>query len=167
MYQSSLFYLQAFSLGIINCSAELYLIVLRELERAMQSLGFNPTKQEVEEMMNIMDVDGDRTIDFGEFCMVVNHVKKKKGRYDEMRQVALCFVHAHAYTVFACLGSNWVTTTGRLLDLNTCLLNKNVGILFSAFLNGTANELACFSSHYSFPAESLAGKLKIPCYKVF
>ena len=38
------------------------------------------------------------------------------------------WVHAR----FACLSSDWATTTGRLLGLTTCLLHEDGGILLCA-----------------------------------
>ena len=38
-----------------------------ELETVMRSLGQNPTKEELEEMINIVDSDGNGNVDFGEF----------------------------------------------------------------------------------------------------
>ena len=36
-------------------------------------------------MLTLMDVDGDRTVDFEEFCMIMEYIKECKGKYGEIR----------------------------------------------------------------------------------
>ena len=59
--------------------------IFSELERAMQSLGYKLSPKEVRGISTVMDVDGDRTIDFSEFCMIVDHMKQRKGEYNKLR----------------------------------------------------------------------------------
>ena len=42
-----------------------------ELHTAMTALGFNPKKEEVAKMVKEMDKDGDATVDFEEFCIMM------------------------------------------------------------------------------------------------
>lgn len=46
-------------------------ITLEELAHMIQSLGENPTKEEVQEMISEVDDDGDGTIDFDEFLNIM------------------------------------------------------------------------------------------------
>ncbi|XP_078493164.1 uncharacterized protein LOC108950397 [Ciona intestinalis] len=58
---------------------------LSELEMALRALGYNPTDDEIEEVTSLMEVDGDVTIDFSEFCMIVEHMKELKGEDGDLR----------------------------------------------------------------------------------
>jgi len=47
-------------------------ITSQELGIVMQSLGQHPTQEELEDMINEMDVDGNGTVDFDEFIMMMS-----------------------------------------------------------------------------------------------
>jgi len=42
-----------------------------ELHTAMKALGFEPKKEEISKMVKDMDKDGDATVDFEEFCIML------------------------------------------------------------------------------------------------
>ena len=42
-----------------------------ELHTAMKALGFEPKKEEIAKMVREMDKDGDATVDFEEFCVML------------------------------------------------------------------------------------------------
>jgi len=57
-------------LSLISKSADLMWvgnIDEKELRSAMRALGFNPTREEVSELMYLVDDDGSGTIEFEEF----------------------------------------------------------------------------------------------------
>nr|XP_018671647.1 calmodulin-related protein-like isoform X2 [Ciona intestinalis] len=58
---------------------------LSELEMALRALGYNPADDEIEEVTSLMEVDGDVTIDFSEFCMIIEHMKELKGEDGDLR----------------------------------------------------------------------------------
>ena len=45
-----------------------------ELKEAMQALGQSPTDEEVEDLVRQVDVDESGTIDFGEFCQLMENI---------------------------------------------------------------------------------------------
>uniref|UniRef100_F6RE33 EF-hand domain-containing protein n=2 Tax=Ciona intestinalis TaxID=7719 RepID=F6RE33_CIOIN len=57
-----------------------------DLDVALRALGFSPSESEVEDVIALMDVDGDKTIDFTEFCMIIEYLQFKKGKYGELRE---------------------------------------------------------------------------------
>jgi len=59
--------------------------ICSDLDVALRALGYNPATEEVEELTEMMNVDGDKTIDFGEFCMIIEHLKETKGECGELR----------------------------------------------------------------------------------
>uniref|UniRef100_H2Y5V3 EF-hand domain-containing protein n=1 Tax=Ciona savignyi TaxID=51511 RepID=H2Y5V3_CIOSA len=59
---------------------------LSELDMALRALGYNPTDDDIEEMTSLMEVDGDRTLDFSEFCMIIEHMKELKGEDGDLRE---------------------------------------------------------------------------------
>ena len=44
----------------------------KELKVAMRALGFEPKKEEIRKMVNDLDKDGDGTIDFDEFMLLMS-----------------------------------------------------------------------------------------------
>lgn len=55
------------------------------MDPAVRSLGYNPTDKEIEKIVNIINVDDDSTIDFSEFCMIVEFMNEQSGKYNKMR----------------------------------------------------------------------------------
>merc|ERR1711898_74210 len=57
-----------------------------ELHTAMKALGFEPKKEEVAKMVKEMDKDGDATVDFEEFCiMLAEKMNQKDGKEEIMK----------------------------------------------------------------------------------
>merc|ERR1712167_517999 len=55
-----------------------------ELHTAMKALGFEPKKDEIAKMVKEMDKDGDQTVDFEEFCIMMAEKMNQKDGKDEM-----------------------------------------------------------------------------------
>merc|ERR1711966_585918 len=55
-----------------------------ELHVAMKALGFEPKKEEIAKMVKEMDKDGDATVDFEEFCIMMAEKMNQKDGKDEM-----------------------------------------------------------------------------------
>lgn len=49
----------------------------KELGVAMRTLGLNPTEDELLNIINEFDVDGNGKIDFGEFCQMMKCMNKE------------------------------------------------------------------------------------------
>ncbi|XP_020627191.1 neo-calmodulin-like isoform X2 [Orbicella faveolata] len=56
------------------------IITTRELGSIMRSLGFNPTEEELQTMINEVDYDGNGVIDFPEFVKLMEDQKKPDER---------------------------------------------------------------------------------------
>merc|ERR1712199_48101 len=57
-----------------------------ELHTAMKALGFEPKKEEISKMVKEMDKDGDATVDFEEFCvMMAEKMNQKDGKEEMMK----------------------------------------------------------------------------------
>ena len=63
---------------------------IKELGVAMRTLGLNPTEEELLNMVNEYDVDGNGKIDFGEFCKMMKEMNKET---DQVRLFCLAFNH--------------------------------------------------------------------------
>merc|ERR1712070_1273386 len=50
----------------------------------MKALGFEPKKEEIAKMVKEMDKDGDATVDFEEFCIMMAEKMNQKDGKDEM-----------------------------------------------------------------------------------
>merc|ERR1712127_105038 len=55
-----------------------------ELHTAMKALGFEPKKEEIAKMVKEMDKDGDATVDFEEFCVMMAEKMNQKDGKEEM-----------------------------------------------------------------------------------
>merc|ERR1712224_861721 len=55
-----------------------------ELMTAMKALGFEPKKEEIAKMVKEMDKDGDATVDFEEFCIMLAEKMNQKDGKEEM-----------------------------------------------------------------------------------
>merc|ERR1711990_604938 len=55
-----------------------------ELHTAMKALGFEPKKEEISKMIKEMDKDGDATVDFEEFCVMMAEKMNQKDGKEEM-----------------------------------------------------------------------------------
>ncbi|CAH3036246.1 unnamed protein product [Porites lobata] len=60
------------------------IITTRELGAIMRSLGFNPTEEELQTMINEVDYDGNGVIDFPEFVKLMEDQKKPDEREADM-----------------------------------------------------------------------------------
>merc|ERR1712094_113896 len=61
-----------------------------ELHTAMKALGFEPKKEEIAKMVKEMDKDGDATVDFEEFCvMMAEKMNQKDGKEEMLKGFAL------------------------------------------------------------------------------
>lgn len=52
---------------------------------ALGALGYKTTDEEIQELAYLMEVDGDMTMDFSEFCMIVEYMREEKGMEAELR----------------------------------------------------------------------------------
>merc|ERR1712227_277426 len=55
-----------------------------ELHTAMKALGFEPKKEEIAKMVKEMDKDGDATVDFEEFCVMMAEKMNQKDGKEEL-----------------------------------------------------------------------------------
>merc|ERR1711998_347522 len=55
-----------------------------ELHTAMKALGFEPKEEEIAKMVKEMDKDGDATVDFEEFCVMMAEKMNQKDGKEEM-----------------------------------------------------------------------------------
>merc|ERR1712070_705269 len=55
-----------------------------ELHTAMKALGFEPKKEEIAKMVREMDKDGDATVDFEEFCVMMAEKMNQKDGKEEL-----------------------------------------------------------------------------------
>ncbi|XP_076807429.1 neo-calmodulin-like [Clavelina lepadiformis] len=60
-------------------------IDLGNLRVALPALGFNLEDEELEELIDLLEVQNDTTLNFREFVMVVEHLKDLKGDEEELR----------------------------------------------------------------------------------
>merc|ERR1712205_39229 len=56
----------------------------KELENAMQALGFEPKKAEIKKMVDDLDKDGDGTVDWDEFVLLMSGKMSDKDLKDDM-----------------------------------------------------------------------------------
>ena len=66
-------------------------ITLSELRDVMKSLISNPTEAELRDMINEVDTDGNGTVDFNEFCAMMEKKKEKSHLQDELKNAFLAF----------------------------------------------------------------------------
>lgn len=64
---------------------------IRELGVAMRTLGLNPTEEELLNMINEYDVDGNGKIDFFEFCKMMKEMSKETDQ--ELIRLAFKYVY--------------------------------------------------------------------------
>ena len=64
------------------------MITVEELATVIQSLNEHPTKEEIQEMMNEVDADGDGTVDFEEFLSIMAR-KMKVFNYKEISIIVI------------------------------------------------------------------------------
>ncbi|KAF5833502.1 calmodulin-like protein [Dunaliella salina] len=66
-------------------------ITTKELGTVMRSLGQNPTEAELQDMINEVDADGNGTIDFPEFLMLMARKMKETDQEEELREAFKVF----------------------------------------------------------------------------
>ncbi|KAH3848093.1 calmodulin-A-like [Dreissena polymorpha] len=66
-------------------------ITTQELGTVMRSLGQNPTDNELKDMINEVDIDGNGTIDFAEFLTMMANKMKDSDQEEEMREAFRVF----------------------------------------------------------------------------
>ena len=66
-----------------------------ELGIVMQALGQNPTEDELEKMIQEVDVDGNREIEFEEFVMLMYKMMNEPDPEEELIEVFKRFVFSH------------------------------------------------------------------------
>ena len=89
----------------------------------MKLLGQSPTEDEIRQMMDEADKDGDESIDFVEFCKLMNHQLEEQNKYDELEKVFMAFCKKGKSTldfrdlrdVFVSLGTHVSTDDCKLL----------------------------------------------------
>merc|ERR1712159_911400 len=74
---------EAFDLFDIDGSGA---IDAKELKVAMQALGFEPTQSEVDRMVADIDIDGNSTVEFGEFVEMMEGKMSEKDQVEEMKK---------------------------------------------------------------------------------
>ncbi|XP_052768599.1 calmodulin-beta-like [Mya arenaria] len=60
-------------------------ITTKELGTVMRSLGQDPSEQELVDMINEVDMDGNKTIDFDEFCLMMKKRSSEQNADDDLR----------------------------------------------------------------------------------
>lgn len=68
---------------------------IRELGVAMRTLGLNPTEEELLNMVNEYDVDGNGKIDFFEFCKMMKEMSKET----DQELIRLAFKYVYFWSV--------------------------------------------------------------------
>ncbi|XP_020092609.1 neo-calmodulin-like [Ananas comosus] len=66
-------------------------ITSEELETVIKSLGQNPSKEELHEMIRDIDCDGNGTIEFGEFLNLMARKMKENDSEEELREAFKVF----------------------------------------------------------------------------
>ena len=66
-------------------------ITTKELGTVMRNLGQNPSKDELEEMVNSVDDDGTGSIEFPEFLLLMSRKMKDTGVEDEIKEAFKLF----------------------------------------------------------------------------
>ena len=61
-------------------------ITVEELGVVMKAMGQEPTKRELQDMVNVIDADGNGTIDFPEFLMMMSRKKNEMDSEEEMQK---------------------------------------------------------------------------------
>ena len=67
-----------------------------------------------------------------------------------------------AYSLFACLLSDWAPATDRLLCPTTCLPHEDMDVSLSALPKDTTGKLSGFSPHCPFRVKRRAGMPRVP-----
>eukprot|EP00249_Psilotum_nudum_P012010 c23528_g1_i1 orf=199-648(+) len=70
-------------------------ITMEELGTVMRSLGQNPTKTELQNMINEVDVDGNGTVDFSEFLSLMAAKMKDTDPEEELKEAFKVFDQDH------------------------------------------------------------------------
>jgi len=73
----------------------------KELGTVMRSMGGNPTEQELQDMINDVDADGNGSIDFNEFLTMMSHKVPDQKENEEIRE---------AFNLFDKDGNGQITT---------------------------------------------------------
>jgi len=66
-------FLQVFQFFDVNQTKTMH---MNDLYMALRALGFTLPSEQVEDIIELMNVDGDKYIDFSELCLIIDHVKK-------------------------------------------------------------------------------------------
>jgi calmodulin len=75
-------------------------ITTKELATVMRSLGQNPTEAELQDMINEVDADGNGTIEFDEFLVMMSKKVKENESNDDIKE---------AYQVFDRDGDGYIS----------------------------------------------------------
>lgn len=93
---------------------------MEELALAIQYLNEHPTKEEIQEMMNEADVDGDGTVDFEEFLTVMSRKMKVKFINEKNKLIILYLYYICTYIIKIFERSNYIfKIDGLLYDRKT------------------------------------------------
>merc|ERR1712156_285363 len=66
-------------------------INLKELTNIMKSLGRDPSEEEIKDMINNIDLDGNQVVDFNEFLLMMGHTSTDTDKTAELKQVFAIF----------------------------------------------------------------------------
>lgn len=110
-------YKEAFSLFDKDNSGS---ITANELGTVMQTLGQNPTKAEIQDMINEVDIDGNSSIEFEEFVQLMENNMKDVDNEEEIRQ---------AFEMFDKNGDGFISAKElkyMMTSLGECLTEEEV-----------------------------------------
>merc|ERR1712099_212252 len=85
-------------------------ITTKELGTVMRSLGQNPKEEELNEMINEIDEDGNGTVDFDEFLIMMSKKIKENDSEEELRE---------AFKVFDADGNGYINA----VELRQVMMN--------------------------------------------
>ncbi|KAF3325281.1 calmodulin-like protein 11 [Carex littledalei] len=90
-------------------------ITFEELAAVIKSLGQNPSKEELNDMINDVDSDGNGTIEFGEFLNLMSRKLKENDSEEELKEAFKVFDKDQNGYISACELRNVMINLGEKL----------------------------------------------------